>query len=103
MEDIEVKNAKIDSTTLGFEDHGIFTAFLHLNYGGSAQGFGGYSYQGLMSYKFLDGVLKTVGVDNWEDLPGKYIRVKCTRTKVVEIGNIIEDKWFNPEEGEDVI
>ncbi len=41
---MEIKNAKIEKTTLGFEDHGIMTLFIYLDYGGSGQGFGGYGF-----------------------------------------------------------
>lgn len=35
-------NAKIKSTMLGFEDHGIMTCFLQLEQASSGQCFGGY-------------------------------------------------------------
>jgi len=35
---IEIKNAKITHTFLGFEDHDCFTFILELDYGGSVQG-----------------------------------------------------------------
>ena len=38
----EIRNAVIQSTMLGYEDHGILTCFLHLDYSGAGQGFGGY-------------------------------------------------------------
>jgi hypothetical protein len=96
--DIEIKNAKIESTMLGFEDHGIFTCFLQLDYGGGGQGFGGYTLGGKYGSDFIKAILETVGVNEWEKLPGKHIRVKAERTKIHEIGNIIIDKWFNPSE-----
>ncbi len=39
----EKRNAVIESTTLGPEGHGIFSAYLTLNFGGSCQAFGGYA------------------------------------------------------------
>lgn len=104
----EIKNAKIESTMLGIEDHGIMTCFLYLDYGGSCQGFGGY---GLDSYneslkrrvgtdyglEFIKCILDTVGVEKWEDLPGKYIKADADFDRVRGIGNIIKDKWFYPE------
>ena len=96
---IEVKNAKITSVQLGFEGHGILTAFLHLDYGdSSAQGFGGYSLDSWACAVFVRRVLEVVGVDNWEDLKGQTVRVKAEGHKVHAIGNIIKDKWFNPKE-----
>ena len=85
------------------------TAFLTLNYGGSGQAFGGYSFDRYDENKekrigssygceFIKRVLKVVGVNNWEDLNGKHIRVKADSGKVYAIGNIIEDEWFSPED-----
>ena len=39
----EKQNAIIEATALGPEGHGIFSAYLTLNYGGSGQAFGGYA------------------------------------------------------------
>ena len=103
-----IKNARITSTRLGIESHGILTAFILLDLeGGSAQGFGGYQFdynpcsgrvyvpQGS---HFIRRVLDVVGVDNWEDLPGTPCRIKrITRgDQICCLGNFIEDKWFNP-------
>lgn len=38
----EERIGKVRSTSLGREDHGIFTAMLHIDFGGSGQGVGGY-------------------------------------------------------------
>lgn len=45
-------------------------------------------------------VLEVVGVDKWEDLPGKYIRFEDNGwgSAVTKIGNIIEEKWLDLEE-----
>ena len=91
---MEIRNAIIDSTMLGFEDHGIFTCFIHLDYGSVSQSFGGYSIQG----DFIEEVLKTLKLDKWESLRGEKIRVKTGHKKVHAIGHFLEDGWFNPEE-----
>ena len=95
-----IKNAKIDKTVLtSNEGHGIPSCMLYLSYGGStSQGFGGYDlrYHGI---KMITRIIETVGEEEWEDLPGKYIRVKTnTDDKIVAIGHITEEKWYNPEE-----
>lgn len=104
----ETRNAKIVNTKLGYEDHGIFTVWLELDYGGTMQGFGGYGldeWQQEESYRrdltgvgteFIRSILDTVGVETWEQLRGQVIRVKATHTKVYAIGNYLEDKWFVP-------
>ena len=92
---IEIINAKIESTFLGFEDHGLFTFYLNLAYGGSGgQSAGGYFIVGKF-YSLIPKILKIVGVEKWEDLPGKHIRVRAEHGKVHEIGNVLEDKWLN--------
>lgn len=42
-------------------------------------------------------ILDVVGVDKWEDLPGKHIRFEDAGwgSTVTKIGNIITDKWFD--------
>ena len=106
---MEIKNAIIESTSLGNEDHGIMTVWLCFNYEGFGQSFGGYSLDNYDEKKdkrigtaygceFIKRILEVVGVEKWEDLKGKHIRVKTTPEKVLAIGNIIEDKWFDPEE-----
>jgi hypothetical protein len=105
---IETKNALIESTYLGCEDHGIFTCNLILDYGGGGQRFGGYSmdkHNGernansrrigtAYGCEFIKRILDTLGVESWERLPNTHIRVKAT---VHAIGHILKDKWFSPE------
>jgi hypothetical protein len=72
------KNAVITRTSLGWEDHGLFTFMLSLDYGGSGQGACG---PALATSKgswpkaadLLGEILKVVGVNNWEDLKGKSV------------------------------
>lgn len=111
--DIEIVNAKITSTNLGFEDHAIFTFWLSLDYGNGGQGFGGYALDEWVKEKkkridsrgigleLIRAILETVGVEKWEDIKGQYIRVKresIWNGKIISIGHLIEDKWFEPKE-----
>lgn len=102
-------NARIDSTMLGIEDHGVMTCFLHLRSGASGQGFGGFGLDGPYSEKYkerlpnklcgfwIKRILEVVGVDKWEDLKGKYIRVDGEDYgEIFGIGHITDDKWFYP-------
>ena len=110
----EIKNAKIESTMLGFE-HSALSFWLMLDYGGSGQGFGGIGLDGKwdkdkqsrVSHPFaghcITGILKAVGVERWEDLKGKHCRVLTEpgwSGSVKGIGNIIGDPeftdWFIP-------
>ena len=104
---MEIKNAKIVRTMLGYEDHGILTCYLQLDYGVGVQSFGGYAFDqydkqkkdrvgGAYGTEFVGRLLKTIGIEKWEDLPGKHIRVEADRDKVFRIGHILEDRWFDP-------
>ena len=75
---MHTKNARISKTMLGYEDHGIFTFSIELNYGGSFQGAGQYClYQPTTGSdyagKMISQILEVVGVDTWEQLPGKSV------------------------------
>ena len=97
---IETRNAIIENTRLGFEYHDIFTFSLFISYGDVSQTAGGYVLSNNrdnkdISSKLITKILKVVGVNSWEELKGKYIRIKADYQKIYEIGNIIEDKWLN--------
>lgn len=113
---VEIVNARIDSTTLGLEGHGIMSAMIGLDYGGYHQGFGGYGMDEpvkdgtgkflhrrgtAFGCEFIRRVLEVVGVETWEQLKGKHVRVRrmagCNGA-IVAIGNILKDEWFSPDE-----
>ena len=105
---IETKNAVIESTSLGRE-HGCMTFMLILDYGGCGQGAGGYVLDGwnakeqkrtgwVHGITLLSEIMDVVGVERWEDLKGKHIRVKAEHNKVHAIGNFLKDDWLNFEE-----
>lgn len=106
---MEIKNAKIESTVLGYEDHGILTFNLALDYGGSGQRTGGYRLDGYDSInhktiytakglELIAKIIETAGVDKWEDLKGQHIRVKASFDRVYAIGNILGNEWLDFEE-----
>lgn len=109
MSELKIENAKITGTTLGIEDHGILTAFVHVEFAGGGCGFGGYGFDQWdaelkkrrgagYGTDFIRCVLETVGVSNWEQLKGQHIRVEHEGWggKILRIGHIINDKWFDP-------
>lgn len=97
---MEIKNAIIRSIQLSFTDHGILTAWLNLEYGDdSCQAFGGWSLEVPFGANFIKRCLIVGGVDEWNNLIGKTIRVKATNMKVEAIGHITKDIWFNPKDG----
>lgn len=66
--------AKITRTHLGYEDHGILTGVLDVDYGGASQGVGGYAILSLAG-PYIERTLKACGVRRWEDLCGRTIFV----------------------------
>lgn len=96
----EIHNAKITGTMLGVEDHGIFTSFVYLEWEGAGIGFGGYVLGGQSGIDFIREILEVVGVEKWEDLKGKYVRVEMDGLgrPCKGIGNILKDKWLYPRE-----
>lgn len=82
--------AKVESTFLGIEDHGILTAYLYVTYGGSGQGVGGYSLDEPLrdaddkfvcrrgsdfGMEWVVRAIKACGVDSWEKVKGRTIMV----------------------------
>lgn len=95
--DSKIQNARIEDTKLGFEDRGILTCMIYLDYGdGGHQGFGGYALGKEYTDKWLRGLLKVIGVDNWEDLKGKHVRARIVGGKIIELGHLLKDEWFDP-------
>lgn len=102
------KNAIITSVSLTIADHGLLSGWLSLDYGDSGQGFGGHALYLPKSFKHHGGpnfaghwifrVLEIAGVEKWEDLKGKTIRVDLTDEfgTIKAIGHITKNDWFNP-------
>jgi len=99
-------NAKITSTHLGLEGHGIFTAYLQLDTTDGSRSFGGYFLDGYNSnecrvgtawgMEFVRRLVATVGKESWETLRGAVCRVRLDGHQVVAIGHFLEDRWFCP-------
>lgn len=105
---MEIKNARIKSTMLGREDHGIMTFMICIDSGNFLCNVGGYELDEFNpatqtrvfkteSMEAISKILEVVGVDKWEDLPGKYIRFEDNGRgpTVSKIGNILKDNWFD--------
>lgn len=107
-----IENALITNVDLSMADHGCLTLAMTLEGSGWGVVYGGYclgkGYLGADD-DFFDGsaagmeylirIMDTVGVEKFQDLKGKYIRVatKGWGKPVKIIGNIIKDKWFDAE------
>jgi hypothetical protein len=93
-----IHNAKIISTDLGFHDGygSVRNAWIHLQYGSSGQGFGGFVLGGAYTDAWVYGVLDALKCDGWEKLPGQFVRVRRENGLAVAIGHPLEDRWFEP-------
>lgn len=104
MSNTVTQNAVIESVSLCDDEHGGLTFWLFLDYGGSAQGFGGFGFGPddgpplVFAHLALREVLRVVGARKWEDLKGKTCRAEGTWSGVTGIGHITKDVWFRPEE-----
>lgn len=107
----QIVNAKITSTVLGIEDHGIMSFMLMCEWPGAGCGFGGYALDQRdketntrkgsgYGYQAIRFILETAGVDRWEKLPGTLIRIEDNGpgSRLTKIGHILEDRWFDIEE-----
>lgn len=110
--------AKIKSTMLGYEDHGIFTVWLTLDYGSSGQGAGGWALdtplkdeddkfikrvgtaQGL---DFIIGVMRACGVQKWEDIAGRTVIALSEGDEGSWGGTVIGLKPLPTEKGKEFI
>lgn len=107
----EFWNAKITEASISMADHGCLTFTIFLEGSGRCCGFGGYSigsgYLGAKEFSASgDGleammrIMDTVGVEKWEDLIGKYVRVVDPEWGgiVTCIGHVTKEKWFDIKE-----
>lgn len=104
-----IENAKITNASISMADHGCLTFFITLDGGGWGVNVGGYcighGYLGADDFTAENGsgliammeIMNVVGVERWEDLVGKYVRVKTEGlgSRVTVIGNILKEKWFD--------
>lgn len=100
------KNAIIESVRIGFEDRGFLDCWLSLDYGGSGQGFGGFTLYLPKTWAhhninspaghFIFRCMEVAGVVRWDDMKGKAIRVRSNHSGICAIGHIIKDDWFCP-------
>lgn len=107
----DINNAEIKDVDLSMADHSVLTLEMTLEGNGWGVVYGGYVLgHGYLGAKEFDGsakglesimrIMDVVGVERFNDMQGKYIRVatKGWGSSVKIIGNLIKDKWFDIDE-----
>ena len=94
-----VENGIINNATLGFETHGILTSWITMEFDGTGQGYGGWSF-GKDSESlglWVKNLLNTFELSDWSKLKGTHVRVKRTVAfgGIQVIGHIYKDRWFD--------
>lgn len=102
MANMQERNALITKATLELE-RGFLSSWITVEWSGGGQGFGGYvlDREDIPSKHcgiWIRGVLTAAGVESWEDLEGKVVRIRHTLDKIHAIGHPIKDCWFTPSE-----
>lgn len=109
-EGYKIENARITSVDLSMADHDCLTLSIGLKGAGWGCVYGGYCLgHGYLGADEFDGsaegmesimrIMDVVGVEKFNDMTGKYIRVatKGWGDTVKIIGNIIKNQWFDTE------
>lgn len=113
---METYNAKIKSADFGYCEHGFLTFEIWLDApSGKYYRFADYALDEPVirngkreriptqeGFKCLTAIMQTVGVSHWNELKGKYVRIKVDEQNsmfcnISVIGNLMEEKWFNIE------
>lgn len=104
--DIEIKNAIIENVKLSFEDRGVLDCWVTLDYGGTGQGFGGYSLYLPKSFRHhnvdsvaghhLYRIMEVSGVTDFSSMKGKAVRVAAENGLIKGMGHITKDDWYYP-------
>ena len=104
-----IVNGKIVDTRLGYGHNDIFTCSLNIegdswgcNYGNYALDTPDKTKENLERIGTTPGLtaimelLKTLEVEDWEQLKGKFVRVEFSKDNdIIRIGHLIKDKWFS--------
>ena len=103
-----IENARITSVSLSMADHGCLTFGIIVEGGGWGCNIGGWAIgHGYSGADYFDAtgsglvammkIMDVVGVEKWEDLKGKYIRVDSDGwgSTIHKIGNILKEDWFD--------
>lgn len=99
-------NAIIRAATLRQERGFVLDSWVHVDFDHGSQGFGGFAlYIGKTGSNhtvespaghWLWRVMEIAGVEDWSKVVGKAIRCRIEGERIVAIGHIVKDDWFEP-------
>lgn len=106
---MEIRNAVITSAIISNDDRGFLDCWITLDYGGSGQGFGGYTLYLPKSFTHhriqsiaghhIHRCMEVGGAGKFHELKGKTIRARIGDSGMIEaIGHIVNDDWYCPKE-----
>jgi len=105
-EQVEIKNAIIDTAIISNDDQGFLDCWLMLDYGDSCQGFGGwvlyvpksFTHHDVKSFAVhhIHRCMEVAGVGKFHELKGKTIRAKVVDGSIEAIGHIVKEDWYSP-------
>lgn len=111
VEKPQIRNAIIQGISLRMENGFVLTAYITLAMDLGNQNFGGYilhlnaespnhaiAKKNNFAGVFIERVLAIAGVQAWEQLPGRPVRIKNDHDKIYSIGHIFNDQWFDPDQ-----
>ena len=102
-------NAIITGANITIKERGFLDCWIHLDYGGLHQSFGGYTLYLPKTYTnhnvlsvaghHIFRLMEIAGAEDWSEMTGKSIRVKRDGgIQVVSVGHIIKDDWYTPKD-----
>ena len=102
-------NAIVRSFDIANDDHGFLSGCLHVNYGTSAQGWGGFRLDhrdkdedvnrpSKVCGAFIAAVLEITGANSVHSVAGRPIRVRKENGLISHIGHFLDDQWFSLKE-----
>ena len=86
-----ILNAKIKFSWLGLEENGSLTFQIGFDCENAKTFITSKNPADIEKIKVLLNVLE---LRSWEELPRKFARIKLNGTRIVAIGNLIENKWL---------
>lgn len=103
MSRAELKNARVKRARLGYEDHGLLTYALDLDFDGTMQSYGnllfsnrkeGVKVANAFGGQMIMSTLDLLEVRTWDQVSGSVCRALCDWSMIYAIGHFQKDLWL---------